>query len=112
VEVWVDLKGPGLDKRVYGFWDGEDVFRVRVLATSPGEWLWTSGSNQADDGLNGRTGGFRAKEWTESEKQANPNRRGFLRATANGHALEYADGTPCFLLGDTWWATPTFRHRW
>ena len=112
VEVWVDLKGPGLDKRVYGFWDGEAIFRVRVLATSPGEWLWVSGSNQADDGLNGRTGGFRAKEWTESEKQANPNRRGFLRATANGHALEYADGTPCFLLGDTWWATPTFRHRW
>ena len=28
VEVWVDLKGPGFDKRCYGFWDGDDVFRV------------------------------------------------------------------------------------
>ena len=35
-----------------------------------------------------------------------------IRATANGHAFEYADGTPYFLLGDTWWATPTFRFRW
>jgi hypothetical protein len=36
VRVWVDLKGPGFDKRVYGFWDGGNTFRVRVLATSPG----------------------------------------------------------------------------
>jgi hypothetical protein len=35
-----------------------------------------------------------------------------IRPSANGHALEYADGTPCFLLGDTWWATPTFRFPW
>ena len=35
-----------------------------------------------------------------------------LRPTANGHALEYGDGTPCFLLGDTWWSTPTFRYPW
>jgi len=112
VEVWVDLRGPGFSKRVYGFWDGEDVFRVRVLATSPGEWSWTSGSNQSDEGLNGKTGGFTAREWTEVEKEANPNRRGFLRATSNGHALEYADGAPCFLLGDTWWSTPTFRYKW
>ncbi len=34
------------------------------------------------------------------------------RPTPNGHALQYADGTPCFLLGDTWWATPTFRFPW
>ena len=40
--------------------------------------------------------------WTEAEKQANPLRRGFLRPTANHHALEHADGTPFFALGDTW----------
>ncbi|UCF17779.1 MAG: DUF5060 domain-containing protein, partial [Phycisphaerales bacterium] len=32
VEVWVDLQGPGFDKRCYGFWDGGRAFRVRVLA--------------------------------------------------------------------------------
>ena len=42
----------------------------------------------------------------------NPNRRGFVRATANGHALQYADGTPFFLLGDTWLAASTWRLPW
>ncbi|MBY0411149.1 MAG: DUF5060 domain-containing protein, partial [Burkholderiaceae bacterium] len=33
VDIWVQLKGPGFDKRVYGFWDGENRFVVRVVAT-------------------------------------------------------------------------------
>ncbi len=112
VVVWVDLKGPGFDKRCYGFWDGSNVFRVRVLATAPGTWTWRSGSEPADPGLAGKTGTFTATAWSESEKEANPNRRGMIRPSANGHAFNYADGTPFFLLGDTWWATPTFRFRW
>jgi hypothetical protein len=110
VECWVDLKGPGFAHRVYGFWDGGNVFRARVVATAPGAWSWTSGSNQpADTGLNGKSGAFTARDWTEAEKQANPTRRGFLRPTANGHALEYADGTPFFMLGDTWLGASTWR---
>ena len=35
-----------------------------------------------------------------------------IRPSANGHAFEYADGTPFFLLGDTWWPTFTYRFRW
>jgi hypothetical protein len=110
VECWVELKGPGFSKRVYGFWDRGDVYRVRIVATTPGEWSWTSGSNQpADVGLNGRTGGFAARNWTEEEKRQNANRHGFLRPDAKGHALEYADGTPFFLLGDTWLGAATWR---
>ena len=112
VEVWIDLEGPEFKKRCYGFWDGDDVFRVRVLATAPGLWKWTSGSNQTDPGLNGNKGEFTAVAWSEDEKQANPCRRGMIKASANGHAFEYADGTPFFLLGDTWWSVPTFRYRW
>jgi hypothetical protein len=112
VEVWVDLKGPGFDKRCYGFWDGGKTFRVRVLAISPGTWTWTSGSNQSDSGLNGKTGKFTATAWHEAEVVKNPCRRGMIKASANGHAFEYADGTPFFLLGDTWWSIPTFRYRW
>ena len=26
VDVWVDLKGPGFEKRCYGFWDGSNKF--------------------------------------------------------------------------------------
>jgi hypothetical protein len=112
VEVWVDLKGPGFQKRVYGFWDGEKVFRVRVAATAPGAWSWVSGSNTRDPGLSGRKGGFTAIPWSEVEKAENICRRGFIQPTANGHAFQHADGTPFLLLADTWWSTPTFRYRW
>ncbi|HTM91304.1 MAG TPA: DUF5060 domain-containing protein, partial [Flavisolibacter sp.] len=61
VTTWVELKGPGFSKRIYGFWDGEDVFRVRIVATAPGTWTWTSGSNQPNDkGLNNQSGSFTA----------------------------------------------------
>jgi hypothetical protein len=112
VSVWVDLAGPGFKKRCYGFWDGGSTFRVRVLATVPGRWSWTSGSNQSDPGLNGKTGEFEAVAWSKVEQAGNPCRRGMVRATANGHAFEHADGTPFFLLGDTWWSVGTFRYPW
>jgi len=112
VKVWVNLTGPGFNRRCYGFWDGGDTFRVRVLATVPGAWTWTSGSEPADPGLTGQKGSFDAIAWSESEKAANPCRRGMIRPSSNGHAFEYSDGTPFFLLGDTWWPTGTFRFRW
>ena len=112
VQVWVDLKGSDLDKRCYGFWDGGSTFRVRILATAPGHWTWESGASVADPGLRGVRGAFTAVPWTVAELEENPCRRGMIRPSSNGHALEYPDGTPFFLLGDTWWATPTFRFRW
>ncbi len=112
VVVWVDLVGPDFHKRVYGFWDGGRTFRVRLLATVPGNWSWTSGSEPSDPGLAGKTGSFTAIPWTEADKQANPLRRGFLRPTPNGHALEQADGTPFIVIGDTWYAVGTNRFRW
>ncbi|HEX2936100.1 MAG TPA: DUF5060 domain-containing protein [Bacteroidales bacterium] len=110
VTCWVDLKGPGFEKRIYGFWDGDNLFRVRIVATEPGLWQWKSGSNQTSDkGLNDQTGSFEAKAWTKEELAENPNRHGFIRPTTNGHALQYADGTPFFMIGDTWLAGTTWR---
>lgn len=109
VDCWIELTGPGFARRVSGFWDGGRTFRVRFVATAPGEWHWEVHSNQpSDTGLAG-AGKFKAVDWTDAEKQENPNRRGFVRASANGHALNYADGTPFFLLGDTWLAASTWR---
>ncbi|MCF3648760.1 DUF5060 domain-containing protein [Synoicihabitans lomoniglobus] len=110
VTCWIDLEGPGFAKRVYGFWDGGQTFRVRFVAPTVGEWTWTTGSNQADDnGLNSGQGSLRAVAWTDAELAENPNRRGFVRATPNGRALQYADGAPFFWLGDTWLAGATWR---
>ena len=110
VICWVELKGPDFSKRIYGFWDEENNFIVRVAATKPGAWQWISGSNQTDDkGLNNQTGSFKAVEWTSREKLLNDNRRGFVKSTINGHSLQYADGTPFFMVGDTWLAGATWR---
>lgn len=110
VTCWVDLSGPDFSKRIYGFWDGGNIFVVRIVAVSAGEWQWISGSNQpGDKGLNNQSGKIKAVEWTEEEKAQNPNRHGFIHATSNGHALQYADGTSFFLTGDTWLAGATWR---
>jgi len=106
---WIYLRGPNFYKRIYGYWDGENKFKVRIVATEPGEWTWASGSNQSmDDGLNNQSGMFTAIAWTEEQKVENPVRRGFIRASANGHALNYADGSPFFIVGDTWLAGSTW----
>jgi len=110
VTCWVELEGPGFKKQIYGFWDGENIFRVRLVATKPGKWTWKSYSNQpGDQGLNNKQGYFEAVAWKPEEIEENPNRRGFIRPSENGHALQYDDGTPFFLTGDTWLAGTTWR---
>ena len=112
VTVWVDLSGPNFKKRVYGFWDGGDTFRVRLVATQPGAWSWKSGSDPNDPGISGKSGSFTAIDWTKKEKDENPLRHGFLRASENHHALNYADGTPFFAIGDTWYSLGSNRFKW
>jgi hypothetical protein len=109
VEIWLDLEGPDFRKRVYGFWDGGRDFVVRVLATTPGTWQWRSGSTPSDAGLSGKSGSFEAAAWSLAELAENPNRRGMVVASADGRGLEYSDGTPFFLIGDTWWSVPSYR---
>ena len=112
VILWVDLTGPGFNKRIYGFWDSGRTFHLRLVATQPGTWYWKSGSIPEDPGLTGKSGSFTAVDWTDSEKTENQLRRGFLRASANQHALEFADGTPFFIIGDTWYSLGTNRFHW
>lgn len=112
VDVWIDLQGLGFEKRVYGFWDGGDTFRVRYTATAPGEWSYTSGSSTGDKGLTGITGSFTAEDWSEAEKEQCISRRGILRPAENGHGFVHPDGKSFFMIGDTWWATPTYRFKW
>jgi hypothetical protein len=112
VTVWIDLAGPGFNKRIYGFWDGGQIFHLRLVATQPGNWTWKSGSSPKDPGLDGKSGSFKAIDWTEAEKKENPLRHGFIRATSNQHALEHADGTPFFIIGDTWYSVGANRFMW
>ena len=112
VKMWVELSGPDFNRKVFGFWDGNKVFKVRVVATKPGKWTWKSASNTNDAGLSNKTGSFDAIEWTEDEKKENPLRHGFIRASANKHALIHADSTPYIAIGDTWFGAGAARYKW
>ncbi|QDT05661.1 Putative endoglucanase [Rubripirellula lacrimiformis] len=111
VDLWVTLSGPsGESYLVPAFWDGEDVFRVRLVATSAGKWSWSTGAATNDLGLDNKSGTFVATATTEMQKDANPNRRGFIRT--HGTTLQYADGTPFFFTGDTVWVAFTKIFPW
>lgn len=86
----------------YGFWDGERNFKIRTAFPSPGKWKWeTSCSEQADNGLNKRSGVVRVVTY-EGE---NPlYRHGFLKVSENHRYLTYADETPFLWVGDTPWS--------
>jgi hypothetical protein len=113
VDLWVELNGPDqLHYRIPAFWDGGNIWRARLAATEPGEWHWSTGNKTGDAGLDGKTGIFNAVAWTQEEIEANINRRGFIRVNKNGRTLEYADGTPFFYTGDTWWSCLTGVYGW
>ena len=113
VDLWVDLSGPGGQHiKIPAFWDGRQTFKVRMMATAPGTWSWSTGNKTGDSGLDGKSGSFSAAAWTDQEKAENPNRRGIIRVAANGHTLEYPDGTPFFLTGDTCYSALTKIYSW
>lgn len=96
--------------RVVGFWDGGRTWRVRFAPPAAGRWTYASSS--ADPGLGRARGTITVRPWTETEKVANPTRRGAIRvnqaAPRPGRYFRYADGTPFLWIGDTWW---NWTHR-
>lgn len=111
VEVWAMVEGPGgFSRKVWAFWDGGRSYKLRLVPMAAGDWRWTSASNQDDAGLAGHKGQFSSRDWTEADKQANPNRRGFIQPAQGNRSWQYADGTPFFLLADTWWGAGTWRY--
>lgn len=88
-----------------------NVFKIRITATALGKWTYKSGANVEDTEPVGISDEFEAIPWTNKDKLANELRKGFIHATEDQHAFMHADGSPFILLGDTWWATPTFRYK-
>ncbi|WP_373517084.1 malectin domain-containing carbohydrate-binding protein [Pricia sp.] len=111
VDVWIELKKSGSANEVYRipvFWDGGNVFRGRLVASSPGNWTWriiNETVDNSDRGFTGKSGSFTA---VAADVRTNPNNRGFIKVDPNtNRTLQYTDGTPFFYTADTSWSALT-----
>jgi hypothetical protein len=88
-------------KTVPAFWAGGTIWKVRYSSALTGVHRWRSVSSDTQDaGLQGATGVVELTPYRGS----NPLfMHGPVRVEANRRHFEYADGTPFFWLGDTWW---------
>lgn len=105
---FTDPKGTELD--VPAFWDGGDIWKARYASPLMGRHRYrTSCSDSSDLGLSGQTGEIRITAY----KGSNPlYRHGPIKVAPNKRYLQYADGTPFFWLGDTWWMGLASRLHW
>ncbi len=101
-ELDLILKNGDTTLTVPGFWDGDEVWRVRFALPSAGEWTYETKCTNADDaGLNGKAGTITCTEYTGNLAIY---KHGFIKTTPNVKYFTYADGTPFFYLGDTHWS--------
>ena len=112
-DVQLDVVFHGPDRaewKVPAFWAGGTKFHVRFAAPRPGRYTWSSVStNPKDAGLHGQTGELVVQPYLGQ----NPLfLHGALRVAADRRHFAYADGTPFFWLGDTWWMGLCQRLHW
>ncbi|MFN8488289.1 MAG: DUF4038 domain-containing protein [Caldilineaceae bacterium] len=111
IEVEVEFLDPqGNRWLVPAFWTGGQEWRVRYLPLSPGQhhyrWLCSDTTNPILHGTSG------VLEVTPNADTNELERHGRLRVAASKRHLEFADGTPFFWLGDTWWLGLVERKGW
>ncbi len=97
-------------RKVPAFWAGGDKWKVRYASPLAGTHHWQSICSDAQDaGLHGVKGTVDVVPYTGD----NPLfKHGPVRVAADRRHFEYADGTPFFWLGDTWWMGLSHRLHW
>jgi len=111
VEVDAIVTTPsGAAERVPGFWAGDSTWRVRYAAPAPGRYnVRTVCSDGSNRDLNGRSTTLDVQPYTNT----NPHyKHGALKIASDKRHFQYADGTPFFWLGDTWWMGLCKRLSW
>ena len=106
--LFTDPKGHTL--RVPGFWDGNNKWKVRYTSPVVGTHTFRSVcSIPSDKGLNGIVGKLEMQPYDGENLLL---KHGALRISDDKRHFAYADGTPFFCLGDTWWMGLTKRLAW
>src|SRR5687768_8365114 len=89
----------GVVRRVDGFWDGDNTWRVRFSPDRIGRWRYvTECSDLLNLGLHGRTGSFNCAKVEHGGNRF--EQHGSIKIAPNGRYLTHADGTPFFYLAD------------
>lgn len=111
VELDVVFKSPsGREARMPAFWAGGGTWRVRFAPSEIGRYTFrTIGTDTANTSLHGRTGTLEVTPYSGNNALY---QRGFVRAADDKRHFQYADGTPFFWLGDTWWMGLCSRLNW
>lgn len=110
VEMDVVFEGPGGQWRVPAFWAGDNEWRIRFAPPSPGTWRFESlCTDTANAGLHGLRGTLEVEPYAGDHPLL---KHGPLGISQNRRTFEFADGTPFFWLGDTWWMGFTSRLSW
>jgi Protein of unknown function (DUF4038)/Domain of unknown function (DUF5060) len=100
----------GHEERVPAFWAGGSIWRARYAPSVPGTYrLRSVCSDSANKDLHNVTSVLNAEAYTGE----NPHyKNGVLKVAQDRRHFEYANGTPFFWLGDTWWMGLCKRLRW
>lgn len=95
VDMFADFTGPGGRRlRVYAYWDGGQIWRIRFTPVAAGTWSYRTTST-GDASLNGLTGTVAATDTGSA---------GFIiRDPAQAFAFKRSRGGNVFLMGDTNW---------
>lgn len=76
---------------VYGFYDGDDIFKIRFMPNQTGTWNYTTTSNKKE--LTGKKGTFECVK-------ATGNNHGMVKVS-NTYNFKYADGKQFYPFGTT-----------
>ena len=110
LEVDVLFSNGKQEWKVPAFWDGGKTWKVRFASPEVGEYTYRAiATDKSNKGLNTGKKTLTVTEYTGD----NPlYRHGPLRVTTDQRHFAYADGTPFFWLGDTWWKGLCKRISW
>ncbi|AZN39982.1 apiosidase-like domain-containing protein [Paenibacillus albus] len=100
----------GVVRLVPAFWAGGQTWKLRYSSSEVGVHRYrTICSDTGNVSLHNQEGTI---EVVPYEGENLLYRHGSPRAASNRKHLAYADGTPFFWLGDTWWMSLTDRLKW
>ena len=96
--------------RVPTYWAGEQEWRVRFAPPLEGHYSYqTLSSDTTNDSLHDQRGALIAHAYTGKNHLL---AHGPLRVAESKRTFAFADGTPFFWLGDTWWFSLAKRLVW